>query len=87
LGREINRARYCYANPAIVASSLSNGEVILTYNNEIASKLICHTTEGYGLSWNPKAYQYLATGQSDKRICIWDVEQNKQENNKTTPIM
>jgi WD40 repeat protein len=64
---------------------------VLTYINEerseVISKLICHTQDGYGLSWNPKFYSVLASGHSDKRICIWDVEKNKQENNKNTPVM
>lgn len=77
LGSEINRARHCYSNPSIIATTHANSEIVLTYINEerseVISKLICHTQDGYGLSWNPKFYSVLASGHSDKRICIWDV--------------
>lgn len=43
LGSEINRARYCEINPALIASSHVNGEIILTHKGEVLSKLICHT--------------------------------------------
>lgn len=39
----------------------------------LAGRLVAHTGEGYGLSWNPINHSILASGQTDKRICIWDV--------------
>ena len=44
-----------------------------------------HSSEGYGLAWNPINHNILASGQTDKKICIWDIEKNKQEKSKIVP--
>lgn len=54
---------------------------------EPLGKLIGHTSEGYGLSWNNINKNILLSGFSDKRICIWDIEKNKQFNMKISPII
>ena len=87
IGHQANRVRYCYANPEIVATSLANGDIYINYKNQAPLKLVCHTQEGFGLSWNPINVSLLASGQSDKRICIWDIEKAKPENNKISPMM
>lgn len=52
---------------------------------EQVGKLVGHTAEGYGLSWNGINRNLLLSGFTDKRICIWDIEKNK-ENQKIQPI-
>jgi histone-binding protein RBBP4 len=53
---------------------------------EPVGKLVGHTAEGYGLSWNGINKNLLVSGFSDRRICIWDIEKNKQVNQKILPI-
>lgn len=36
-----------------------------------------HTAEGMGLDWNPINTNFLASGSSDRRICVWDIEANQ----------
>ena len=50
-------------------------------------RLVGHSQEGFGLSWNPISQSLLASGHSDKRICIWDIEKSKVENNRISPLM
>jgi hypothetical protein len=40
---------------------------------ESVGKLIGHASEGYGLAWNPINHNILLSGQTDKKICIWDI--------------
>jgi len=40
---EINRARYCPADPRITAIASSKGEIILTTMKETVGKLVAHT--------------------------------------------
>lgn len=75
---DINRVRYCPANPKIVAAATGKGDITLTKMNEPIGKLAAHTAEGYGLNWNTVNKNLLLSGFSDKRICIWDIEQNRQ---------
>jgi histone-binding protein RBBP4 len=83
---EINRARHCHADPNIVAVATGRGDITLTSLKEPLGKLVGHTAEGYGLSWNGVQKNLLLSGFSDKKICIWDIEQNRQENGKFLPI-
>lgn len=85
MGHEINRARYCYERPSLVATTHSNGEILLSEKGEVLNKLVGHSSEGYGLSWNSINKNILISGQTDKRICIWDITKNKQENHKIIP--
>jgi len=36
-------------------------------------RLIGHTREGFGLSWNSKMTGYLLSGSDDQNICVWDI--------------
>lgn len=70
---EINRARYCHGNTGLAAVSSANGDIDLMTMKETVGKLVGHSSEGYGLSWNPLHHSLLASGQTDKKICIWDI--------------
>jgi histone-binding protein RBBP4 len=70
---EINRARYCPGNSNLFAVSSANGEIDLMTMKESVGKLIGHASEGYGLAWNPINHNILLSGQTDKKICIWDI--------------
>jgi histone-binding protein RBBP4 len=37
-------------------------------------KLVGHTKEGYGLSWNEKKPGYIVSGGYDGRILVWNVD-------------
>lgn len=54
---------------------------------EVIYKLSGHTQEGFGLTWNPINYPYIASGNSDKKIMIWNVEKTKAETNKIEPLL
>jgi histone-binding protein RBBP4 len=83
---EINRARYCPADHRLMAIASNKGDIILTNFKEQVAKLVGHTAEGYGISWNNINKNLLLSGFTDRRICIWDIEKNKQENQKILPI-
>lgn len=83
---EINRARYCPADPKLIAVATGKGDITLTTMKEPVGKLVGHTAEGYGLSWNSVNKGWLASGFTDKRVCIWDVEKNWQNSQKMLPI-
>ena len=68
----------------VIASN--KGDIILTNFKEQVAKLVGHTAEGYGISWNNINKNLLLSGFTDRRICIWDIEKNKQENQKILPI-
>lgn len=82
---EINRARYCPANPKITAVATNKGDINLMTMKENVGRLVAHTSEGYGLAWNTVNPNLLASGNTDKRICLWDIEKNKQENGRISP--
>ena len=64
----------------------SKGDITLTSTKEPMAKLVGHTAEGYGINWNKINKNLLLSGFTDKRICIWDIEKSKQENQKIFPI-
>jgi histone-binding protein RBBP4 len=37
-------------------------------------RLMGHTKEGYGLSWNTKKQGYLLSAGYDNKICCWNIE-------------
>ena len=39
-----------------------------------------------GLEWNPINTTTLASGSSDRRICIWNIEAAPSENGNTKPL-
>ena len=58
--------------------SSATGEINLITMKENVGKLVGHTSEGYGLAWNPISSNILLSGQTDRKICLWDIEKNKQ---------
>jgi len=75
---EINRARYCPGDSKLVAVATGKGDINLTSFDGPVGKLVAHTAEGYGLAWNNFNKNLLLSGATDKRICIWDIEKNRQ---------
>ena len=53
---------------------------------EAVGKLVGHSADGYGLSWNYINKSWLVSGFTDKRICIWDIDKNWQNSQKIVPI-
>ncbi|ORX57400.1 retinoblastoma-binding protein 4 [Hesseltinella vesiculosa] len=84
---EVNRARYQYNNPNIIATKSPSGDVYVfdrtTYasfpkENEAfqpALFLKGHSKEGYGLAWNPHGSHanHLLSAGFDGLICHWDI--------------
>ncbi|CAN6621073.1 histone acetyltransferase type B subunit 2 [Trichomonascus vanleenenianus] len=80
---EINRARYMPGNCDLIATMCSDSNVYVfdrtkypldyakTFKSDIA--LCYHSSEGFGLSWNPLRNGILATGASDSAIALWDI--------------
>jgi WD40 repeat protein len=98
---EVNRARYQFENPNIIATKSRSGEVYIfdrtthesfPKENEPfnpALKLKGHTQEGYGLAWNPhksKSTHLLSAG-FDKVICHWDISAASRDNREIQPLM
>lgn len=82
---EVNRARYNPFKYNVIATKTLSGEVhIFDYSkhptkpeNNVCRpelKLLGHTAEGYGLSWNTKKEGLIASAGYDNKICIWDIE-------------
>lgn len=81
---EVNRARYMPQNPFVIATkSPTNTVYVFDYSKHPSTPVdnVCrpqhrchgHTSEGYGLSWNPKQEGHLLSGSDDELICLWDV--------------
>ncbi|EPY49913.1 kinetochore protein Mis16 [Schizosaccharomyces cryophilus OY26] len=80
---EVNRARYMPQNPDIVATmgvagnsyifNLNDHGALPTNNSLPQAILHGHTSEGYGLCWNPNQTGRLATAAEDQFICLWDI--------------
>jgi histone-binding protein RBBP4 len=83
---EVNRARVMPQADKfnIIATKTASGEVhIFDYfkhgpkpTDSVVRpdmRLLGHTKEGYGLSWNPKKEGYLISGSDDNKICLWDI--------------
>lgn len=94
---DINRARYNPQNSFIIATSSSSAKnYIFDYSkhpSEPASKefkpeliLDHHQQEGYGLCWNTRKSNILATGSQDEKICIWDINSNPSKSKTLTPV-
>ncbi|KAI9301969.1 retinoblastoma binding protein 7 [Cunninghamella echinulata] len=83
---EVNRARYQYKHPNIIATKTRDGPVLIydrttPLSNPIL-QLTGHTTEGYGLEWNPHQTNHLLSAGYDHIICHWDIESNPDSNDK-----
>ncbi|KAI7887334.1 WD40 repeat-like protein [Lichtheimia hyalospora FSU 10163] len=84
---EVNRARYQYDNPNIIATKSKSGNVYVfdrtTYESfpkehepfHPALRLQSHTKEGYALEWNPHSTRssHVLSGGFDGLICEWDI--------------
>jgi len=87
----VNRARYMPQNPTIIATKTPTSDVLVFDYTKHPSKpdansdcqpdlrLIGHTKEGYGLSWNPNANGNLLSASDDQTICLWDVNDKPGE--------
>lgn len=97
---EVNRARYQFENPNIIATKSRSGEVYVfdrtthesfPKENEPfnpALTLKGHTQEGYGLSWNPhktKSTHLLSAG-FDRIICHWDIAAASRDHRVLQPL-
>ncbi|KAG0172844.1 Chromatin assembly complex, subunit 3 [Apophysomyces sp. BC1034] len=97
---EVNRARYQYENPDIIATKSRCGEVYIfdratfdpfpkddeQFNPTL--KLQGHTSEGYGLAWSPhksRSSQLLSAG-FDSKVCLWDIGANPREAKEIDPL-
>ena len=85
---EVNRARFMPQNSNLIATKSPNYEIhIFNYkkqpkipiDNEIKPeiKLTGHTNEGFALNWSTLKKGYLLSGSFDKRICLYDINNEK----------
>lgn len=97
---EVNRARYQFENPNVIATKSRSGDVFVfdrtTYESfpkenepfNPALRLKGHTQEGYGLAWNPhksKSNHLLSAG-FDHLIAHWDIAAASKENRVLDPL-
>lgn len=82
---EVNKARYQWQNPDIIATMASDGRCLIwdrtKHPNMPAGdkstpqmELVGHKDEGYGLHWNPHVAGQLATASNDNTIKLWDLK-------------
>ncbi|KAI8331174.1 WD40-repeat-containing domain protein [Chlamydoabsidia padenii] len=97
---EINRARYQYNNPNIIATKSRIGSVYVfdrtthesfpRENEPFRPDLILngHSKEGYGLAWNPHttSSNHLLSAGFDTRICHWDIAGASKEYRILDPL-
>ncbi|KAI8646936.1 WD40-repeat-containing domain protein [Parasitella parasitica] len=97
---EVNRARYQFENPNIIASKSRSGDVFVfdrtthesfPKENEPfnpALRLKGHTQEGYGLAWNPHKSKsnHLISAGFDHVIAHWDIAAASKENRILDPL-
>ncbi|XP_039135461.1 histone-binding protein MSI1 homolog [Dioscorea cayenensis subsp. rotundata] len=83
---EVNRARFMPQKPDIVATKTCGSDVHVfdcgrrrlgspSDGEDCAPDVLLrgHSTEGYGISWNPMKEGRLLSGSYDSKICLWDV--------------
>jgi len=83
---EVNKARFMPQSHNVVAAKTVSGEVHVfdmyrhptrPAKGEAQAKpnlrLVGHTQEGFGLSWNPVKAGVVASGSNDGQICVWNV--------------
>lgn len=80
---EVNRARYMPQNPTIIATKTPTSDVLVFDYTKHPSKpdqnsdcqpdlrLVGHTKEGYGLSWNPNMNGNLLSASDDQVSLIF----------------
>ncbi|KAI8373008.1 WD40-repeat-containing domain protein [Radiomyces spectabilis] len=97
---EVNRARYQYENPNVIATKARTGDVYVfdrtmhesfpkeneRFNPDL--KLNGHTREGYGLSWNPhhNMSSHIISAGFDGKICQWDIGAAHKEHRVLDPL-
>ncbi|KAK9468475.1 WD40-repeat-containing domain protein [Lipomyces arxii] len=94
---EVNRARYMPQNPDIIATMSVSGDVLVFDRTKHSlqptgvcrpdMRLVGHTKEGYGLSWNGRKQGHLLTGSEDTTVALWDVNTYSKANATLTPTM
>jgi histone-binding protein RBBP4 len=94
---EVNKARYCPQDPQLIATKTVVGEVhIFNCQNQLSKlpegkanpdlKLLGHSKEGFGLSWNANQKGTLLSSADDHLICMWDINSN-QASNSMEPVV
>ncbi|KAJ2545153.1 Histone acetyltransferase type B subunit 2 [Coemansia sp. RSA 1933] len=97
---EINRARYMPQNPDIIATKtvVENGAVFIFDRTRHPSnpssdgvcrpdiKLVGHTREGYGMSWNTNREGHLLSASEDTTVCLWDIKGVAKEQRALEPL-
>ncbi|KAG7820241.1 hypothetical protein KL942_001882 [Ogataea angusta] len=81
---EINRVRAMPQNPRVISTINGKGDVFVYHldakmNEENKTRLVCHTENGYGLSWNPSVKGELATCSDDQTVAVWDIARSGLE--------
>ena len=83
---EVNRARYMPQNSTVIATK-SPSKTVFVFNydrhpelpdgNDVRPEHECHghTSEGYGICWNPNKEGMLLSGSLDGSICTWDLQE------------
>ncbi|PVU89940.1 hypothetical protein BB561_005105 [Smittium simulii] len=98
---EINRARYMPQNPDIIATKtvVESGAVYVFDRTKHPSipntdgicrpeiKLIGHTKEGYGLSWNTFQKGHILSASEDGSVCLWDIIGNTSTGRTMDPLL
>jgi len=82
---EVNRARYNPFIPTQVATKVTDGSILLfdlEQGIRLDTRLIGHTTEGYGLSWSPVERGLLGSVADDGLACFWNTGNCTQGDNE-----
>lgn len=98
---EVNRARYNWHNPDIIATKTASNDVYIfdktvhpskpstteRLDKQVKPQLVLqgHKKEGYGLSWSPHHAGQLLSGSDDAMICMWDIGQQSASLTTSTP--
>ncbi|KAJ2160904.1 Histone acetyltransferase type B subunit 2 [Coemansia sp. RSA 552] len=97
---EINRARYMPQNPDIIATKtvVESGAVFIFDRTRHPSspssdgvcrpdiRLVGHSKEGYGVSWNPTKEGHLVSASEDTTVCMWDIKGVTKEHQSLEPL-
>ncbi|KAG7889388.1 hypothetical protein KL936_002962 [Ogataea polymorpha] len=81
---EINRVRAMPQNSRVISTINGKGGVFVYHldskmNEENRTRLVHHTENGYGLSWNPIVEGELATCSDDQTVVVWDITRSGAE--------
>ena len=95
---EVNRARYQPDNPTVLATKTNSGEVhIFDYTKHPSQpapdarcnpdlRLRGQIQEGYGLGWNVKATNLIASSSDDMSVAVWDIKGGNAANRILDPL-